>query len=183
MTLSSCFSRNFGTNWEARFRAAIANSKPNVAHCFKWIRCHWNRADRYWKDVGIFDANIYPFGRPTEVSAICLVLGHLVTKYFFSRRDGPGALVLTPTRELAKQIHAEVKKYRYKGLKDVCIYGGSDRQRQVSTCKSGVDIIVATPGRLRDLVDDDVVDLLSITFVVSYAFISVLSSIFTVFCL
>uniref|UniRef100_A0A3Q4GYA7 RNA helicase n=1 Tax=Neolamprologus brichardi TaxID=32507 RepID=A0A3Q4GYA7_NEOBR len=45
-----------------------------------------------------------------------------------AERDGPGMLVLTPTRELALQIEAECNKYRYKGYKSICIYGGGDRR-------------------------------------------------------
>uniref|UniRef100_A0A671KYY0 RNA helicase n=1 Tax=Sinocyclocheilus anshuiensis TaxID=1608454 RepID=A0A671KYY0_9TELE len=44
------------------------------------------------------------------------------------KRDGPGMLVLTPTRELALQIETECNKYSYKGFKSVCIYGGGDRK-------------------------------------------------------
>ncbi|XP_027458680.1 probable ATP-dependent RNA helicase DDX43 isoform X2 [Zalophus californianus] len=67
------------------------------------------------------------------------------------KRNGPGMLVLTPTRELALQVEAECSKYSYKGLKSVCIYGGGDRNGQIQDLKKGVDIIIATPGRLNDL--------------------------------
>uniref|UniRef100_A0A3P8RQ57 RNA helicase n=1 Tax=Amphiprion percula TaxID=161767 RepID=A0A3P8RQ57_AMPPE len=45
-----------------------------------------------------------------------------------NERGGPGMLVLTPTRELALQIETECNKYRYKGYKSICIYGGGDRR-------------------------------------------------------
>uniref|UniRef100_A0A915L9V9 Helicase ATP-binding domain-containing protein n=1 Tax=Romanomermis culicivorax TaxID=13658 RepID=A0A915L9V9_ROMCU len=83
-----------------------------------------------------------------------------------SQRKGPGCLILSPTRELALQIHSEVKKYRYKKMKSVCLYGGGDRKMQVDSVLEGVDIIIATPGRLNDLVCDNVVKLKTITFVV-----------------
>ncbi|XP_019273282.2 probable ATP-dependent RNA helicase DDX43 isoform X2 [Panthera pardus] len=82
------------------------------------------------------------------------------------KRNGPGMLVLIPTRELALQVQAECSKYSYKGLKSVCIYGGGDRNGQIQELKKGVDIIIATPGRLNDLQMNNFVDLRSITYLV-----------------
>ncbi|KAM6922830.1 putative ATP-dependent RNA helicase DDX43 [Lycodopsis pacificus] len=83
-----------------------------------------------------------------------------------AERGGPGMLVLTPTRELALQIEAECSKYRYKGYKSVCIYGGGDRRAQIALVKSGVDIVIATPGRLNDLQMNELINLQSITYLV-----------------
>ncbi|XP_011219786.1 probable ATP-dependent RNA helicase DDX43 [Ailuropoda melanoleuca] len=82
------------------------------------------------------------------------------------QRNGPGMLVLTPTRELALQVEAECSKYSYKGLKSVCIYGGGDRNGQIQDLKKGVDIIIATPGRLNDLQMNNFVNLRSVTYLV-----------------
>lgn len=83
------------------------------------------------------------------------------------KRNGPGCIILTPTRELAQQIHHEVKKYRYKEMKSVCVYGGAgNRNNQIRACEEGVDIVIATPGRLQDLVSNDVIDLSTVTFAV-----------------
>ncbi|CAH0731819.1 unnamed protein product, partial [Brenthis ino] len=68
------------------------------------------------------------------------------------KRDGPTVLIMAPTRELALQIEKEVSKYQYKGIKSVCIYGGGDRKEQIKIVTKGVDIVIATPGRLNDLV-------------------------------
>lgn len=68
------------------------------------------------------------------------------------QREGPTVLILAPTRELALQIDKEVNKYQYKGIKSVCIYGGGDRREQIKVVAKGVDIVIATPGRLNDLV-------------------------------
>ncbi|KAF3818729.1 hypothetical protein GH733_012146 [Mirounga leonina] len=81
-------------------------------------------------------------------------------------RNGPGVLVLTPTCELALQVEAECSKYSYKGLKSVCIYGGGDRNGQVQDLKKGVDIIIATPGRLNDLQINNFVNLRNVTYLV-----------------
>nr|XP_057914001.1 probable ATP-dependent RNA helicase DDX43 isoform X2 [Doryrhamphus excisus] len=81
-------------------------------------------------------------------------------------REGPGMLVLTPTRELALQIEEECSKYRYKGYKSICIYGGGDRRGQINQVKGGVDIVIATPGRLNDLQMNELISLHSITYLV-----------------
>lgn len=67
-------------------------------------------------------------------------------------REGPTVLIMAPTRELALQIDKEVSKYQYKGIKSVCVYGGGDRKEQIKVVAKGVDIVIATPGRLNDLV-------------------------------
>ena len=64
----------------------------------------------------------------------------------------PRALILTPTRELAVQIAASFSAYgKYLQLRHVVIYGGVGQQPQVSALHRGVDIAIATPGRLLDL--------------------------------
>ncbi|RXN01432.1 putative ATP-dependent RNA helicase DDX43 [Acipenser ruthenus] len=82
------------------------------------------------------------------------------------QREGPGILVLTPTRELALQIEAECSKYSYKGITSICIYGGGDRRAQIKVVTKGVDIVIATPGRLHDLQMNGFVNLRSITYLV-----------------
>ncbi|KAM6956548.1 putative ATP-dependent RNA helicase DDX43 [Aplochiton taeniatus] len=83
-----------------------------------------------------------------------------------NKQDGPGMLVMTPTRELALQIEAECNKYSYKGFKCVCIYGGGDRRAQIRAVSSGVDIVIATPGRLNDLQMNELINLHSVTYLV-----------------
>ena len=62
------------------------------------------------------------------------------------------ALILTPTRELAAQIHQNVKDYsKFVDLRSTVIFGGVNQKSQVSTIRNGVDILIATPGRLIDL--------------------------------
>jgi len=72
----------------------------------------------------------------------------------------PRALVLCPTRELATQIHASFKDYgSHVKLKFAVIYGGVKQYHQVRSMQRGVDVLVATPGRLKDLVQQRLVDL------------------------
>ena len=62
------------------------------------------------------------------------------------------ALILTPTRELAAQIYENIKEYStYIDLRSMVIFGGVNQNPQVSKIKSGIDILIATPGRLLDL--------------------------------
>lgn len=62
------------------------------------------------------------------------------------------ALVLTPTRELAAQVYANVKEYSaFLDIKSAVIFGGVNQNPQVSAIRQGIDVLVATPGRLLDL--------------------------------
>ncbi|XP_076659541.1 putative ATP-dependent RNA helicase DDX43 [Halictus rubicundus] len=83
-----------------------------------------------------------------------------------SQRNGPNVLVMAPTRELALQIEKEVNKYSYHGIKAVCVYGGGSRKEQVNLVLQGVEIVIATPGRLNDLVEANVLNVTSVTYLV-----------------
>ena len=66
----------------------------------------------------------------------------------------PRALILAPTRELAIQIGRECKAYgKYLHLRQALIYGGVSQKPQVKALDRGVDIVIATPGRLLDLMN------------------------------
>ncbi|XP_031125948.1 DEAD-box ATP-dependent RNA helicase 37-like [Ipomoea triloba] len=66
----------------------------------------------------------------------------------------PLALILSPTRELSMQIHEEAKKFSYQtGVRVVVVYGGAPITQQLRELERGVDILVATPGRLVDLLE------------------------------
>ncbi|KAL5708502.1 RNA helicase [Ranunculus cassubicifolius] len=71
-----------------------------------------------------------------------------------SRTVFPLALILSPTRELSCQIHEEARKFSYQtGVKVVVAYGGAPINQQLRELERGVDILVATPGRLVDLLE------------------------------
>lgn len=70
------------------------------------------------------------------------------------------ALILTPTRELAAQVADSVKTYgKYLPLKAQVVFGGVNINTQIQKLKSGADILIATPGRLLDLVSQKIIDL------------------------
>ena len=77
------------------------------------------------------------------------------------------ALVLTPTRELAIQIGDSFAAYgRYTGIKHLVIFGGVPQQPQVHALQRGTDILIATPGRLLDLIDQKFISLRDIKYFV-----------------
>ena len=85
----------------------------------------------------------------------------------FAGRRPIRALVLAPTRELAAQIDEEFGKFsRDTSLRRVAIFGGVGQQPQVNALRRGVDIVVATPGRLQDLMDQGFVRLDQVEFFV-----------------
>jgi ATP-dependent RNA helicase RhlE len=82
-------------------------------------------------------------------------------------RRGVRALILVPTRELAAQVADSVKNYgRHLSLRSMQIYGGVSIRPQISQLRSGVDIVVATPGRLLDHVQQKTIDLASVEILV-----------------
>uniref|UniRef100_A0A7N0T1A6 DEAD-box ATP-dependent RNA helicase 7 n=1 Tax=Kalanchoe fedtschenkoi TaxID=63787 RepID=A0A7N0T1A6_KALFE len=87
----------------------------------------------------------------------------------FTRKTGygrpPSVLVLLPTRELAKQVHSDFEVYgRSLGLAACCVYGGTNYHSQESNLKKGVDIVVGTPGRIKDHLERGNMDFSSLKF-------------------
>ncbi len=80
------------------------------------------------------------------------ILGKLAASIGAGQRRGIRVLVLAPTRELVVQIEENVRAYgRYLSLRMATVYGGVGEHPQIMALRSGVDIVVATPGRLLDL--------------------------------
>lgn len=70
------------------------------------------------------------------------------------------SLIVTPTRELAIQIEESFKAYgRHTGLTSTVVFGGVNQSKQVNSLRTGVDILIATPGRLLDLMNQGIVSL------------------------
>ncbi len=77
-----------------------------------------------------------------------------------SKRRAVRALILTPTRELAAQVFDDVKAYsQFVDLKSAVIFGGVNQNPQANAIRQGVDILVATPGRLLDLCNQNILSL------------------------
>lgn len=76
-------------------------------------------------------------------------------------------IVLTPTRELAAQVYDNVREYsKYVNIKSTVIFGGVNQKPQVRTLQQGVDILIATPGRLLDLINQGHISLRNIEILV-----------------
>jgi ATP-dependent RNA helicase RhlE len=70
------------------------------------------------------------------------------------------ALILAPTRELAIQVEQAIKEYgKYTGVRSTCVFGGVDIKQQLAIVRAGVEILVATPGRLLDHVEQKSINL------------------------
>ncbi|CAA0842792.1 DEAD-box ATP-dependent RNA helicase 37 [Striga hermonthica] len=83
-----------------------------------------------------------------------IMKGHLSQRQRGVRTVYPLALILSPTRELSMQIHDEARKFAYQtGVRVVVAYGGAPIHQQLRELERGVDILVATPGRLVDLLE------------------------------
>ncbi len=91
--------------------------------------------------------------------------GHGKTNKF--GKDGIAALVLTPTRELAAQVEESIRLYgKYLPLTSTVIFGGVGMNPQIDRIRKGVDILVATPGRLLDLAQQGHLDLTTVEILV-----------------
>lgn len=81
--------------------------------------------------------------------------------------EGPIVLVLAPTRELAVQIKEECDKFGASSeIKNTVVYGGVPKSKQVRDLRSGVEIVIATPGRLIDHLEQGNTNLKRVTYLV-----------------
>nr|WP_276600705.1 MULTISPECIES: DEAD/DEAH box helicase [unclassified Nannocystis] len=102
-----------------------------------------------------------------KTAAFVLPIVHQMLQRPATRDAGVRALILTPTRELAAQIGERIGVYaRFSGLRHAVIYGGVGMQNQVQALRAGVDLLVATPGRLVDLMAQGLVRLQRVEFFV-----------------
>ncbi|KAK7939049.1 hypothetical protein WMY93_002375 [Mugilogobius chulae] len=92
---------------------------------------------------------------------------HINHQPFLERGDGPICLVLAPTRELAQQVQQVAAEYgRASRLKSTCIYGGAPKGPQIRDLERGVEICIATPGRLIDFLESGKTNLRRCTYLV-----------------
>jgi ATP-dependent RNA helicase RhlE len=95
------------------------------------------------------------------------ILMKLAASIHNGQRRGPRALVVAPTRELVVQIEENVRAYaKHVPLRMATVFGGVSERPQIEALRSGVDLIVATPGRLIDLMDQRVANLSGVEFLV-----------------
>jgi len=94
-------------------------------------------------------------------------LVHIMDQRELKAGDGPIGLILAPTRELSQQIYQEAKKFgKVYNIQVCCCYGGGSKWEQSKALESGAEIVVATPGRMIDLVKMKATNLSRVTFLV-----------------
>jgi len=92
---------------------------------------------------------------------------HINAQPLLKSGDGPIVLVLAPTRELAVQIKGEADKFGYtSSIKNTCVYGGAPKRDQARDLRNGVEIVIATPGRLMDFLEQRTTNLRRVTYLV-----------------
>ncbi|KIK65401.1 hypothetical protein GYMLUDRAFT_38855 [Collybiopsis luxurians FD-317 M1] len=109
-------------------------------------------------------------GSGKTIAFLLPLFRHIKDQRPLDQMEGPVAIVMTPTRELAVQIHRECKPFlKVMNLRAVCAYGGSPIKDQIAELKKGAEIIVCTPGRMIDLLTANsgrVTNLKRVTYVV-----------------
>ncbi|KAL1976843.1 hypothetical protein VTN31DRAFT_3125 [Thermomyces dupontii] len=92
---------------------------------------------------------------------------HINAQPLLAPGDGPIVLILAPTRELAVQIQAEITKFgRSSRIRNTCVYGGVPRGPQIRDLARGVEVCIATPGRLIDMLEAGKTNLRRVTYLV-----------------
>lgn len=92
---------------------------------------------------------------------------HINAQPLLAPGDGPIVLVLAPTRELAVQIQQEITKFgRSSRIRNTCVYGGVPKGPQIRDLSRGVEVCIATPGRLIDMLESGRTNLRRVTYLV-----------------
>ncbi|KAI9689774.1 MAG: ATP-dependent RNA helicase dbp2 [Bathelium mastoideum] len=92
---------------------------------------------------------------------------HINAQPLLAPSDGPIVLVLAPTRELAVQIQQEVTKFgKSSRIRNTCVYGGVPKGPQIRDLARGVEVCIATPGRLIDMLESGKTNLRRVTYLV-----------------
>eukprot|EP00299_Pterocystis_sp_00344_P020327 c9973_g1_i1.p1 GENE.c9973_g1_i1~~c9973_g1_i1.p1 ORF type:complete len:602 (-),score=96.87 c9973_g1_i1:54-1649(-) len=92
---------------------------------------------------------------------------HINAQAYLRPGDGPIALILAPTRELACQIKVEADRFGSSSrIKNTCVYGGAPKGPQLRDLERGVEICIATPGRLIDFLESGKTNLRRVTYLV-----------------
>jgi len=106
-------------------------------------------------------------GSGKTLSYILPAIVHINSQPKLSRKDGPIALVLAPTRELAQQIQQVADDFGHSsGIRNTCLYGGAPKGAQARDLDGGVEIVIATPGRLLDFLESGKTNLKRCTYLV-----------------
>jgi len=106
-------------------------------------------------------------GSGKTLAFILPALIHIRAQPYLQPGDGPICLVLSPTRELANQTQEECRRFgSTSGIRNTCLYGGVGKRNQIYDLRRGAEIVIATPGRLLDLLEMGVTNLRRVTYLV-----------------
>ena len=106
-------------------------------------------------------------GSGKTLSFVLPAIVHINAQPLLARGDGPIALFLSPTRELAQQTLGETNKFGHTSkIKQTCVFGGMPKGPQARDLRNGVEILIATPGRLIDFLEMGATNLRRVTYLV-----------------
>jgi len=106
-------------------------------------------------------------GSGKTLSFLVPAVVHIIAQPELKPGDGPIVLILAPTRELAVQIQEECAKFGSSSkIKSTCVYGGVSKGTQIRELKRGVEVVVATPGRMIDLLETGCTNFRRVTYLV-----------------
>ena len=156
-----------------------------MAHGFEGEKYGRNQRHWLWKDPCLFAARHDSHQRTGKLSSSkhVLVRGRVIlfscfltipsslifirVQQYLKPGEGPIVLVLAPTRELAVQIKEECDKFGSSSdIKNTVVYGGVPKSRQIRDLRSGVESVIATPGRLIDHLEQGNTNLKRVTYLV-----------------
>merc|ERR1719204_681492 len=107
--------------------------------------------------IGLSGQNMVGVSRTGSGKTLAFLLPsivHIAAQERMERGDGPIAVVLLPTRELAQQVQQVAKDFvRAANLYSTCLFGGAPKGPQIHDLEQGCEIVIATPGRLMDLLE------------------------------
>ncbi|XP_077217791.1 P-loop containing nucleoside triphosphate hydrolases superfamily protein isoform X2 [Tasmannia lanceolata] len=106
-------------------------------------------------------------GSGKTASFVLPMIVHIMDQPELEKEEGPVGVICAPTRELAHQIYLECKKFaKAHGLRVAAVYGGMSKLEQFKELKAGCEIVVATPGRLIDLLKMKALSMIRATYLV-----------------
>ncbi|KAL7421118.1 ATP-dependent RNA helicase dbp2 [Cryptotrichosporon argae] len=136
---------------------AMGFEKPSPIQCQAWPMALSGR------DV----VAVAETGSGKTISFALPAMVHINAQPLLAPGDGPIVLILAPTRELAVQIQAECTKFgRSSRIRNTAIYGGAPKGGQIRDLQRGSEIVVATPGRLIDMLESGKTNLKRVTYLV-----------------
>jgi hypothetical protein len=134
-------------------RLALRAAREQGGGC--WLVCGSRRAVAYPSRAAPLPSPLPPPPPPPSPQPL------------LERGDGPIVLILAPTRELAVQIQDECRKFGSSSrIKFTCVYGGAPKGPQIRDLSGGVEIVIATPGRLIDMLESRHTNLRRVTYLV-----------------